>query len=220
MVDDSPLTDDTSIYLSTGFRKPYKYKGLAYEEWDNSQISLLELRKRHQRGEIMMQGGQTRAPATYDGFMDSSSLNMNYNYMAVSLNDAGCGSQKELRFSRAINTGVWVVRARRDMTFCAYGGEQLGAGADPIKTTSTLSVFDFFSDTYVDREVTVSRPGCFAGETGETDQPTDRTWAIYDLNIEVGLDVGDPYNRRHRIHQVGEYTQSGGYDEHRTDNMG
>jgi len=207
MFDDSPLTDDTSIYLSTGFRKPYKYKGLAYEEWDNNQVSLLELRKRHQRGEIMMQGGQTRTLAGYDGFMASSSLNMNYDYMAVSLNDAGCGSQKEILFSRAINTGYWVVAKRRDMKFCEYGGEQLGAGADPIEVILKTEW----------GEVVVNRPGCFAGETEQTGQPTKRTWAIYDLNIDVGLDVGNAYNRRHRIHKIGELGWSGefaSYDVH------
>jgi hypothetical protein len=185
-----------------GFRKANNYQGLAYEEWDNSQISLLELRKRHQRGEIMMQVGEAWTPSTgfmgYQDKMPSSSLNMEYDYIAVSLNDAGCGSQKEILFAKKNPKGRvnGIVTKRVDMRFCEYGGEQLGAGADPT--------------------------GCFAGETEQAGtylnpKPTTRTWAIYDLMIDVGLEAGDDtalwseYRRRHRLHEIGELAWTGEY---------
>ena len=198
MVDGTPLFIGTS-YPGTGFRKPYNYQGVAYEDWDNSEVSLLELRKSHQRGEIMMQAGQrTNYKDRFMGYeelemMPSSSLNLKYDYIAVSLNDAGCGSQKEILFARIepkerVNG---IVTETVDMGFCEYGGEQLGAGADPS--------------------------GCFAGETEQANQPTSRTWAIYDLMIDVGLEAGDDtalwseYRRRHRLHEIGELAWTGEY---------
>jgi hypothetical protein len=140
----------------------------------------------------MMQAGQrTNYKDRFMGYeelemMPSSSLNLKYDYIAVSLNDAGCGSQKEILFARIepkerVNG---IVTETVDMGFCEYGGEQLGAGADPS--------------------------GCFAGETEQagTDinpKPTSRTWAIYDLMIDVGLEAGDETRRRHKLHAKGEY---------------
>ena len=124
--------------------------------------------------------------------MPSSSLNLEYDYIAVSLNDAGCGSQKEILFAKKNPKGRvnGIVTKRVDTGFCEYGGEQLGAGADPT--------------------------GCFAGETEQAGtylnpKPTTRTWAIYDLMIDVGLEAGDESRRRHKLHEIGELAWTGEY---------
>jgi len=140
----------------------------------------------------------------YEGwdYMPSSSLILEYDYVAVSLNDAGCGSQKEILFAKDFpkkRVGHTVIE-KTDMGFCEYGGEQLGAGADPTDPSA-----------------------CFAGETEKAGtylnpKPTSRTWAVYDLMLDIGLEV-DETGRRHRIHGESELAWTGDrawYDPHVT----
>ena len=131
----------------------------------------------------------------YEGwdYMPSSSLILEYDYVAVSLNDAGCGSQKEILFAKAFpkkRVGNTVIE-KTDMGFCEYGGEQLGAGADPTDPSA-----------------------CFAGETEQAGtylnpKPTSRTWAVYDLMLDIGLEVGTQDGRRHKIHGESELIWTG-----------